>query len=68
MDFDQWTAQDGSKRSKHRIHVDNCQFLGGGPGEPGQGGPAASGEARPGDDGAQIEEPDNNRKTDDIPF
>ncbi|MGD0596229.1 MAG: single-stranded DNA-binding protein [Sedimentisphaerales bacterium] len=27
--FDQWTAQDGSKRSKHRIHVDNCQFLGG---------------------------------------
>ena len=34
--FEQWTAQDGSKRSKHRIHVDNCQFLGGGPGCRGQ--------------------------------
>jgi len=44
--FEQWTAQDGSKRSKHRIHVDNCQFLGGGPGAPGAGAPAG-GEAVP---------------------
>jgi single-strand DNA-binding protein len=32
LQYDTWTAQDGTKRSKHRIHVDNCQFLGGAPG------------------------------------
>jgi single-strand DNA-binding protein len=26
--YETWTGQDGSKRSKHRVHVDNCQFLG----------------------------------------
>ena len=26
--YDTWTAQDGSKRSKHRVHVDNFQFIG----------------------------------------
>src|SRR4030042_4964771 len=30
--YDAWTAQDGTKRSKHRVQVDNCQFLGGAPG------------------------------------
>jgi len=29
LDFDSWTAQDGSKRSKHRVTVENFQFLGG---------------------------------------
>ena len=28
LTFDSWTAQDGSKRSKHRVTVDNFQFLG----------------------------------------
>jgi single-strand DNA-binding protein len=28
LDFDTWTAQDGSKRSKHRITVESFQFLG----------------------------------------
>lgn len=28
LDFDSWTAQDGSKRSKHRVTVENFQFLG----------------------------------------
>lgn len=32
LDFDSWTAQDGSKRSKHRVTVENFQFLGGGGG------------------------------------
>ncbi len=32
LTFDQWTAQDGSKRSKHRVTVENFQFLGGGGG------------------------------------
>ena len=30
LTFDSWTAQDGSKRSKHRVTVENFQFLGGG--------------------------------------
>jgi single-strand DNA-binding protein len=29
--YDSWTAQDGSKRSKHYIGVDTYQFLGGSP-------------------------------------
>ncbi len=29
LNFDQWTAQDGTKRSKHKINVRNFQFLGG---------------------------------------
>ena len=28
LSFDSWTAQDGTKRSKHRITVENVQFLG----------------------------------------
>lgn len=27
LTFDSWTAQDGSKRSKHRVTVDNFQFI-----------------------------------------
>lgn len=30
LTFDQWEAQDGSKRSKHRITVQSFTFLGGG--------------------------------------
>jgi len=30
LTFDSWTAQDGSKRSKHRVTVENFQFLPGG--------------------------------------
>ena len=29
LTFDSWTAQDGTKRSKHRVTVENFQFLGG---------------------------------------
>ncbi len=28
LTFDTWTAQDGSKRSRHRVTVENFQFLG----------------------------------------
>lgn len=28
LDLDSWTAQDGTKRSKHRITVESFQFLG----------------------------------------
>ncbi len=27
LQFDSWTAQDGSKRSKHKVCVENFQFL-----------------------------------------
>lgn len=30
LDFDTWEAQDGSKRSKHRITIENFSFVGGG--------------------------------------
>ncbi len=32
LTFDSWTAQDGTKRSKHRVTVENFQFLGSAPG------------------------------------
>lgn len=31
LQFQQWQAQDGTKRSKHIVITDNFQFLGGGP-------------------------------------
>ncbi|MHC4489287.1 MAG: single-stranded DNA-binding protein [Planctomycetota bacterium] len=31
LTFDTWTAQDGTKRSRHRVTVENFQFLPGGP-------------------------------------
>jgi single-strand DNA-binding protein len=30
LEYDTWTAQDGTKRSKHRVTVESFQFLGGG--------------------------------------
>ncbi len=48
LTFDSWTGQDGTKRSKHRITVENFQFLGGG-GQGGQsGGSYAGGQAQGG--------------------
>lgn len=56
--YDTWTAQDGSKRSRHRVHVDNFQFIGA-PGAASSGGtrdsdsqvgPSDTGQARPADD------------------
>ncbi len=39
LDLDSWTAQDGTKKSKHRVSVDNFEFIGGG-----QGGGQSSGD------------------------
>jgi single-strand DNA-binding protein len=62
LTFNSWTAQDGTKRSKHRITVENFQFL---------GGPAGAGgteqevsEKSP----AAEEEGGDSAGTDDIPF
>jgi len=70
LTLDSWTAQDGSKRSKHRVTVENFQFLpsgggggtGGGPG----GGPGgekdvsgSAGDAGGGPETAHSESPDD---------
>jgi single-strand DNA-binding protein len=62
LSFDQWTGQDGVKRSKHRVTVENFTFLpgtggggggaGGGPDQPDQGGydePGPPARGRPGE-------------------
>ena len=36
LTFDTWEAQDGSKRSKHRVTVENFEFISGGVGNAGQ--------------------------------
>ena len=49
LDFDTWEGQDGTKRSKHRVFVQNFQFLGRPPGAGGasQRQAAAPEQARP---------------------
>ena len=58
LTFDSWTAQDGSKRSKHRLTVENFQFLGGGTGAAGQDVNNSS----------VREQAENGQADDDIPF
>ena len=43
LTFDSWTAQDGTRRSKHRITVENFQFLGSAPSNRSGDRPIASG-------------------------
>ena len=58
LTFDSWTAQDGTKRSKHRVTVENFQFL------PGTSGPGArEPDQKAGDTTGQAE-----HNADDIPF
>lgn len=77
LTFDTWTAQDGTKRSRHKVTVVNVQFL---PGGPGPGASAAPGvnqaeQSRSGRDPA-LREPtsggsgaeQDKSKDDDIPF
>ena len=70
LKFDSWTAQDGTKRSKHRVTVENFQFLGGG--QAGKGG-ALAGQAGPTSAEEQTYQPDESAQGqgqtgDDIPF
>lgn len=58
LTFNTWTAQDGTKRSKHRVTVENFQFL---------GAPAEAGRAAPDSgEGGLKQAPDTGG--DDIPF
>ncbi len=65
LTFDSWTAQDGSKRSKHRVTVEGFQFLGS-PGGANAGQAQQGGEA----ESPSPDEPQNSGggKADDIPF
>ncbi len=60
LTFDSWEAQDGTKRSKHRVTVMNFEFLGGG----GGGGSSGSGQSV---NRTETEAPQQ-RGEDDIPF
>jgi single-strand DNA-binding protein len=63
LKFDQWNAQDGSKRSKLRVFVENFEFLGKG------GGQAPHAEAGGGDMEQGPEAPySGGGMDDDIPF
>ncbi len=62
LDFDTWTAQDGSRRSKHRVTVQNFQFLGRGDSQNNQG--QTSSQQQSGIDNTQGEP----SSIDDIPF
>ena len=67
LDFDRWEAQDGTTRSKHRLMIENFQFLGG-PSGGGQG----SAPQRNENQGDQMSPPDDiydgPPPGDDIPF
>jgi single-strand DNA-binding protein len=60
LTYDTWTAQDGTKRSKHRVTVENFQFL------PGSGAASPNQNFRNADRNAQVEQPPPS--DDDIPF
>jgi single-strand DNA-binding protein len=66
LTLDSWTAQDGTKRSKHRVTVENFQFLGAPPAGPaaaaGDTGQTADDQRPQTDDKQQMPE------ADDIPF
>ena len=62
LTFDTWTAQDGTNRSKHRVTVENFQFLPGGAGQGVRGAEQSSAAAEAED---QADVPD---RGDDIPF
>jgi len=57
LTFDSWTSQDGTKRSKHRVTVENFQFL---PATP----PREANQTQQ----SETKEGSNNTDTDDIPF
>ena len=64
LSFDSWTGQDGTKRSKHRVTVENFQFLGGG--QSGNGGKPDPGRDAPADFGNHSDH--GGAGDDDIPF
>jgi single-strand DNA-binding protein len=66
LKFDQWNAQDGSKRSKLRVFVENFEFLGGG--ARGGGGGGGGGYPSQPFEAPEAPEPFAPPMDDDIPF
>jgi single-strand DNA-binding protein len=72
LTYDSWTGQDGAKRSKHRVTVENFQFIsaaGAGQAAAGgeQGGAAGDESQIPSENGGSANEAQSGSK-DDIPF
>ena len=71
LKFDSWQAQDGSKRSKLRVFVENFEFIGGGQRAGGGGGQGGyGGQAPVGQPGPEMggEQPPAGGPGDDVPF
>lgn len=73
LQYDQWQAQDGTKKSRLRVFVENFEFIGRGGGQGGQnsGGSAAAGAGAGAGDfggGGDMDVPYGAGGDDDIPF
>ncbi|RKY04621.1 MAG: single-stranded DNA-binding protein, partial [Planctomycetota bacterium] len=71
LKFDSWQAQDGSKRSKLRVFVENFEFIGGGQRADGGGqGGGYGGQAPAGQPGPEMGggQPPAGGPGDDVPF
>jgi len=60
LTLDTWTSQDGTKRSKHRVTVENCQFM------PGAG--PSEGNQKPAENTQNDYDAAPQKHDDDIPF
>lgn len=68
LSFESWTAQDGSKRSRHRVTVEEFQFISNGQGQRGSGGGYQSNQQPQQDSSDVPPSPFDNDPIDDIPF
>ena len=70
LTFDSWTAQDGTKHSRHRVTVENFQFLGSPKGATGasDSGEMGTGAAEPAEGGEMESGTKGPTESDDIPF
>jgi len=67
LTFDSWEAQDGSKRSKLRVTVENFEFISSGTGGSGGGGGGGGGQTRQ-NTGSMDSQVPQQAGEDDIPF
>jgi len=70
LTFDSWTSQDGTKHSRHRVTVENFQFLGPPTGATGasDSGEMGAGAAEPAEGGEMESGTKGPTESDDIPF
>lgn len=71
LNYSTWEAQDGSKRSRLRVHVENFEFVGGGGSGSGSSGPSEYGGSNNASNNTNFPEApeyDMSAPDDDIPF